>query len=49
MLENAEIRARLKGKVSDSYIEAMIVGLEAWCNAAATGSLAWGFFVFEKI
>jgi len=49
MLEDAGIRARLKGKVSDSYIEAMIVGLEAWCNAAATGSLAWGFFVFEKI
>jgi hypothetical protein len=32
MLENSDIRARLKGKVSDAYIQAMIVGIDAWCH-----------------
>ena len=36
MLENSDIRARLKGKVSDAYIEAMIVGIDAWCEILNT-------------
>lgn len=49
MLQDGGIRQRLKGKVSDKYIDAMIVGLEAWIAGSAAGNLAWGFFVFEKI
>lgn len=49
MLQDDGIRQRLQGKVSDKYVEAMIVGLEAWVSGAASGNLAWGFFVFEKI
>jgi len=49
MLEDAKIRERLKGKVSDSYIDAMVVGLDAWIQASGAGNLSWGFFVFEKL
>lgn len=48
-MQDGGIRERLKGKVSDKYIEAMIVGLDAWIAGSAAGNLAWGFFVFEKI
>jgi hypothetical protein len=49
MLETSSIRERLHGKVSDKYVEAMIVGLDSWVKGCDAGNLAWGFFVFEKI
>lgn len=41
-------RARLKGKVSDDYIERMLVGLGNWVTAGEKGCLAWGFLHFKK-
>eukprot|EP00286_Rhodomonas_abbreviata_P011200 CAMPEP_0181330606 /NCGR_PEP_ID=MMETSP1101-20121128/23995_1 /TAXON_ID=46948 /ORGANISM="Rhodomonas abbreviata, Strain Caron Lab Isolate" /LENGTH=327 /DNA_ID=CAMNT_0023439885 /DNA_START=17 /DNA_END=1001 /DNA_ORIENTATION=- len=48
MLEGP-IRDKLRGKVSDAYVESMIEGLGAWVDASNAGNLAWGFFVFEKM
>lgn len=39
---------RLKGKVSDEYIERMKNGLRHWINGGNAGHLAWGVFLFEK-
>jgi hypothetical protein len=48
-----EIPSHLKTKtakqVSDKYIEATLVGLEAWIQGGAKGDVTWGFFVFEKL
>jgi len=39
---------RLKGKVSDEYIDRMKSGLQHWINGGDAGHLAWGVFLFEK-
>jgi len=41
-------QSRLKGKVSDEYIERMKSGLQHWVNGGNAGHLAWGVFLFEK-
>jgi len=39
---------RLKGKVSDEYLERMSKGLEHWVEGGGAGQLAWGVFLFRK-
>lgn len=41
-------RGRLTGKVSEAYIERMLVGLSNWVKAGQAGCLAWGFLHFKK-
>ncbi|MCH9807190.1 MAG: methyltransferase domain-containing protein [Alphaproteobacteria bacterium] len=46
--ELAAQRAGLKGKVSEDYIDRMLVGLGNWVKAGEKGCLAWGFLHFKK-
>lgn len=39
---------RLKGKISDEYIERMKSGLTHWIEGGRSANLAWGVFLFEK-
>lgn len=41
-------RNTLKGKVSDGYIDRMLVGLNAWVEAGKAGDLVWGILHFKK-
>ena len=41
-------RSRLSGKVSESYIERMLSGLQHWVDAGLAGYLAWGVVHFTK-
>ena len=41
-------RGRLAGKVSEAYIDRMLVGLSNWVKAGQAGCLAWGFLHFKK-
>jgi sarcosine/dimethylglycine N-methyltransferase len=46
-----ELKARrdaLRGKVSDSYIDRMLTGLDNWVKGADSGHLAWGIVHFRK-
>lgn len=49
VLETTEAEAdRLRGKVSDAYIDRMKNGLRHWIEGGKAGHLAWGVFLFEK-
>lgn len=49
VLETTEAETdRLRGKVSDAYIERMKSGLRHWIEGGERGHLAWGVFLFEK-
>jgi len=49
VLETTQAEAgRLKGKVSDEYIERMKAGLGHWIEGGKAGRLAWGVFLFQK-
>ncbi len=49
VLETTEQQApRLKGKVSDDYLERMKKGLRHWIEGGQAGHLAWGVFRFDK-
>jgi sarcosine/dimethylglycine N-methyltransferase len=41
-------REALAGKVSDTYIERMLQGLQHWVDAGGNGYLAWGVMHFRK-
>ena len=41
-------REALSGKVSDSYIDRMLQGLNAWVEAGGAGRLVWGIQRFKK-
>ncbi|MEQ8825278.1 MAG: methyltransferase domain-containing protein [Filomicrobium sp.] len=41
-------RAGLAGKVSEGYIDRMLMGLENWVKAGEKGCLSWGFLHFRK-
>ena len=41
-------RAELAGKVSEEYIDRMLVGLGHWVTAGENGYLAWGIQHFQK-
>ncbi len=45
--ELANRRGELTGKVSDDYIDRMLVGLKNWVNGADNGHLAWGIMHFR--
>jgi sarcosine/dimethylglycine N-methyltransferase len=45
--ELAKRRADLSGKVSDDYIDRMLVGLSNWVKGADAGHLAWGIMHFK--
>jgi sarcosine/dimethylglycine N-methyltransferase len=42
-------RDSLRGKVSDDYVERMLVGLQNWVDAGERGYLAWGILKFRKL
>lgn len=46
--ELASQRKQLGGKVSEGYIERMLVGLQHWVDAGKAGRLAWGIMHFRK-
>jgi sarcosine/dimethylglycine N-methyltransferase len=46
--ELAKRREELTGKVSEEYIDRMILGLANWIDAGANGYLAWGILHFSK-
>ena len=41
-------RAALAGKISDDYMDRMILGLKHWIDAGDNGYLAWGILHFHK-
>lgn len=41
-------RLNLKGKVSENYIDRMLLGLQHWIDAGNKGYLAWGIMHFKK-
>ena len=41
-------RSELAGRISEAYIDRMIVGLGAWIDAGTRGYLAWGILHFRK-
>ncbi|KAA6187750.1 methyltransferase domain-containing protein [Thiohalocapsa marina] len=41
-------RERLRGLVSDTYIERMLAGLQHWVSAGNNGWLCWGILHFRK-
>ncbi len=41
-------RSALAGKVSDAYIDRMLVGLRNWVDAGQAGLLVWGIHHFRK-
>jgi len=45
--ELAGRRGELEGKVSNDYIDRMLVGLENWVKGADNGHLAWGIMHFQ--
>jgi sarcosine/dimethylglycine N-methyltransferase len=46
--EAEKAKPRLKGKVSDEYLERMHKGLGHWIEAGNADHLAWGIFLFRK-
>jgi sarcosine/dimethylglycine N-methyltransferase len=41
-------RDDLAGKVSDDYMDRMILGLKHWIDAGDNGYLSWGILHFRK-
>ena len=41
-------RRSLLGRVSDEYVERMLVGLDHWIEAGRKGRLSWGILLFQK-
>lgn len=41
-------RESLRGKVSDDYVDRMLVGLQNWVDAGEQGYLAWGILKLRK-
>ena len=41
-------RKSLLGRVSDEYIERMLLGLDHWIEAGQKGWLSWGILLFQK-
>jgi len=49
VLQTTEAQAdKLKGKISDDYIQRMKAGLKHWIDGGTRGHLAWGVFQFDK-
>ena len=46
--ETEKNMGKLKGKVSDNYIQNMKKGLKHWINGGKQGNLTWGIFHFIK-
>lgn len=48
LMETRKNKDKLKGKVSDSYLNNMKEGLQHWIDGGKNGNLTWGIFHFRK-